>query len=259
MTKTSGQDAIAVAAAPPAAPVLAVGLGRGFGGKSTGLSELVWRARNQGRQVIVADGDARSATLAGLFPGETMQPPSEELADVKAWLSQVLNRMVKERQSAVLDLGGGDRVLMEYGRDLRLVEFCQRRGIEPLALYFLGPEQEDLRHVLAIWDAGYFQPKRTLLVLNEGVIREGRTVVGAFDRTMKDPGFVRMLEAGAVPVLMTRLACMDMLRQVGVGLYDAAVGGGDKPFDPVEQFMVEDWLDDLEAKRARSGASGWLP
>jgi hypothetical protein len=31
------------------APVLAVGLGRGFGGKSTGLAELVWRARNQGR------------------------------------------------------------------------------------------------------------------------------------------------------------------------------------------------------------------
>jgi hypothetical protein len=41
-----------------------------------------------------------------------------------------------------------------------------------------------LRHVLAIGEAGYFQPKRTLLVLNEGVIREGRTVVGAFDRTM---------------------------------------------------------------------------
>ncbi|MFC7694397.1 hypothetical protein ACFQY5_37520 [Paeniroseomonas aquatica] len=57
-----------------------------------------------------------------------MSPPTEELPDVKTWLSQVLNRMVKERRSAVLDLGGGDRVLQEYGRDLRLVEFCARRG-----------------------------------------------------------------------------------------------------------------------------------
>ena len=68
----------------------------------------------------------------------------------------------------MLDLGGGDRVLQEHGRDLRLVEFCARRGIEPLALYFLGSEDEDLRHVLSIWEAGYFRPRRTLLVLNEG-------------------------------------------------------------------------------------------
>ena len=65
-----------------AAPVLAVGLGRGFGGKSTGLSELVWRARDQGRDVIVADGDARSRTLAGLFP-EAVSPATDELPDVK--------------------------------------------------------------------------------------------------------------------------------------------------------------------------------
>ena len=52
---------------------------------------------------------------------------------------------------------------------------------------------------------------------------------------------------------------MDMIRQAGVGFYDAAAGAGDKPLDPVEQFMVEDWLADLEAKRQRAGAAGWLP
>jgi hypothetical protein len=238
--------------------VLAVGLGRGFGGKSTGLAELVWRARNAGREVIVADGDPRSRTLASMFP-EAMQPPTEELPDVKAWLTGVLNRMVKERRSAVLDLGGGDRVLQEYGRDLRLVEFCARRGIEPLALYFLGPEDEDLRHVLSIWEAGYFRPRRTLLVLNEGVIREGRTVAGAFGRTLDDQGFRRMVEEGAVPVLMHRLACMDVVRRGGLGLYAAAAGDSGAPLDPVEQFMVEDWLADLEGKRAQAGAAAWLP
>ena len=71
MAKANGQDTAT-------AQVLAVGLGRGFGGKSTGLAELVWRARNQGREVIVADGDPRSRTLAGMFP-EAMSPPTEEL------------------------------------------------------------------------------------------------------------------------------------------------------------------------------------
>jgi hypothetical protein len=251
MAKANGQDT-------SPAPVLAVGLGRGFGGKSTGLAELVWRARNQGRSVIVADGDARSKTLAGIFPDATF-PPTEELPDIKAWLNTVLNSMVKEKRSAVLDLGGGDRVLMEYGRDLRLVEFCSRRGIEPLALYFLGPEEEDLKHVLAIWEAGYFRPKRTLLVLNEGVIREGRTVAGAFEKTLAHPGFEKMGQAGAVPILMQRLACMDLVKTNGAGFYAAASGEGDKPLDPVEEFQVQDWIEDLEGKRQKAGAVAWLP
>lgn len=241
-----------MAKATSSATVLAVGLGRGFGGKSTILAEMIWRARAQGRDPIVADGDARSKTLAGMFP-EATTPPTEELADVKAWLTGVLNAMVKEGRSAVLDLGGGDRVLLEYGRDLRMVEFCARRGIEPLAVYALGPEPEDLAHVLSIWRAGYFRPQRTLLVLNEGVIRSDRTVAGAFERTLSDPGFVEMVQAGAKPVLLTRLACMDQVKAKGGGFY--AVKG----LDPVEEFMCSDWLEDLEQKREKAGAAAWLP
>jgi hypothetical protein len=240
-------------------PVLAVGLGRGFGGKSTGLSELVWRARDQGRDVIVADGDARSRTLAGMFP-EAVSPASDELPDVKEWLSGILNRMVEERRSAVLDLGGGDRVLQEYGRDLLLVEFCAEYGIEPLALYFLGPEEEDLKHVLSIWEAGYFRPKRAFLVMNEGVIREGRTMAGAFGPTLGDPGVAGMIAAGAVPVLMKRLACMDLVRRSGLGFYGAASGAKGatgRPLDPTYAFMVRKWLRDLEGERA--ARAGWLP
>lgn len=110
----------------PSPTILAVGLGRGFGGKSTILAEMVWRARAQGRDPIVADGDARSKTLAGIFP-EATTPETEELPDLKAWLTGVLNTIIREGRSAVLDLGGGDRVLLEYGRDLRLVEFCATR------------------------------------------------------------------------------------------------------------------------------------
>ena len=245
----------------PPSPVLAVGLGRGYGGKSTGLSELVWRARDQRREIIVADGDTRSRTLAGLFP-DAMVPATGELPDVKDWLSGVLNRMVVEQRSAVLDLGGGDRVLQEYGRDLLLVEFCAEYGIEPLALYFLGPDAEDLRHALSIWEAGYFRPGRAFLVLNEGVIRDGRTIAGAFEATLGDPGLARMVEAGAVPVMMKRLACMDLVRRSGLGFYAAASGekgASGRPLDPTYAFMVRKWLRDLEAERRDQVGNGWLP
>ena len=56
-----------------------------------------------------------------------------------------------------------------------------------------------------------------------------------------------------------RVACMDLVRRGGVGLYQAATGDGGAPLDPVEQFMVEDWLADLERKRADAGATTWLP
>jgi hypothetical protein len=255
---TSGGQAAGKSTVPSPAPVLAVGLGRGFGGKSTLLAELAWRAMAAGRPVIVADGDARSRTLSDLFP-DAVSPSSEELPDVKAWLSSVLNAMVKEKRSAVLDLGGGDRVLLEYGRDLKLVEFCSRRGIEPLAIYVLGPESEDLRHCVSIWEAGYFNPKRLLLVLNEGVIRDGRTVAGAFEGTMNDRGFRAMVEAGAKSFLLTRLACMDEVREHGLSIHDAASGLGPDPLDPVQSFMAEDWLDDLDRNIRTLGISGWLP
>jgi hypothetical protein len=236
-------------------PVLAVGLGRGSSGKSTVLAEMIWRAQAQGRQPIVADGDARSKTLSGLFTDATA-PASEEIADVKAWLTGLLNRAVKDQRSIVLDLGGGDRTLLEYGRDLRLVEFCTRRGIQPLGVYVLGPEAEDLSHIVTIWDAGYFRPQRCLLLLNEGTIREGRTVAGAFERTMHDPGFLRMVEGGAQPILLRRLACMDVVKAVRGGFYEAASG---ESLDPVEAYMVEDWLADLEGKRRATDAAAWLP
>lgn len=236
-------------------PVLVVGLGRGGSGKSTMLAEQVWRARSQGRDVIVADGDPRSKTLLGMFP-DAMTPISEEMPDIKAFLAELLNRMVKENRSGVLDMGGGDRALLDFGRDLRLVEFCLRKGIDPLALYCLGPDREDLEHVMAIYDGGYFRPERALLIFNEGVIRSGKTVSGAFEPSMSDPRMAEMAKNGAKPILLHGLASMAQVKAAQGGFYAELASGA---LDPVEEFMLEDWLVDYEAKRVKAGVVGWLP
>ncbi|MDB5848233.1 MAG: uncharacterized protein JWP29_1985 [Rhodoferax sp.] len=237
-------------------PVLVVGLGRGSVGKSTCLAELVWRAQAAGRDPIVADFDPKSRTLSMMFPGAAT-PATEETADMKEAMTGLLNQMVSTRRSAVLDLGTGERALVEYGRDMPLVKFCERRGIEPVALFVMGPDDEDWRHVESIWKTGAFNPSRVILALNEGVVKGGMTVAGAFNRTINQPGFKAMMEAGAKFLLVQRLAAMAAAKETGASFYDIAIGKVAQ--DPVTEFMTETWLGDMEARRLQAKVTEWLP
>lgn len=243
--------------APTTSPVLAIGLGRGGSGKSTGLAELVWRAKNAGRSVIVADGDTLSKTLTDTFPGEVTSPGSDQFLDVRSWLNGLLSQVGTKRQSAVLDLGGGDRMLQEYGRKLPIVEFCSSYGIDPVAIYYLGPSVEDLRHVLAIWSSGHFRPERTLLMLNEGVIDAGSRMADAFAATLRNPDFIEMLKSGAKPIVLPRLECMEEIKASRLGFHDAT--GPNVALDIISKFQLGIWLRDLEAKRAEADILSWLP
>jgi hypothetical protein len=78
--------------------------------------------------------------------------------------------MAESRASLILDLGGGDRVLAEYGRELALPVFCESVGVEPLSIYMIGPDMEDFDHILTIYRAGYFRTERSILVMNESLV-----------------------------------------------------------------------------------------
>ena len=246
--------------------VLAGRMGRGRTGGTTLLDWAIQFARSHGRAVAIGDGDRRNATLAGLYPpgtvGGARQPESDEVPDVKDFMTSLLSDMVTSGSSLVFDLGGGDRVLSEYGRDLGLAEFCESAGIESLALYMSGPERDDFEHVLAIWRAGYFNAKRSVLVLNEHLVTGGRTTQGAFNAIINDPGYDAMLEAGVVSVFMPRLPCMAEMRRAGLSFLDAINGkpGLDgKPLDPVRQFMIKTWHNKMLGQFTQAGAIEWLP
>ena len=246
--------------------VLAVRMGRGRTGGSTLLDWLIQCSRDAGRTVAIADGDRRNPTLAGLYPpgtpGGATQPATDETADVKDWITQLLAETVASKSSLVLDLGGGDRVLSEYGRDLGLIEFCEATGIEPLALFVSGPEMDDFEHVLAIWRAGYFSSKRSVLVFNENLVTQGRTPVGAFEPIMNRPEIKEIMLGGVEIVFMPRLPCMNEMRRLGLSFLDAIhnkPGSGGKPLDPVRQFMVLTWHKKMVTAFEKAGAIGWLP
>lgn len=247
-------------------PILATRLGRGRLGGSTVCDFLVQRGRKAGRAVMVADGDRRNPTLAGLYPpggpGGASVPTSDELADMKDWITEQVGQMVSTRSSMVLDLGGGDRVLSDYGEDLPLADFCEAAGVTCLPLYFTGPEQDDFDHIMAIHRAGYFRGEKAILFMNESMVRSGKTTIGAFDEIISRPEMETLEKEGVKIVLVPRLPCMKELRASGLSFYEAAAnkpGKNGKPLDPVRHFMVKHWIERLETAFTEIGVAEWLP
>ena len=256
---------------PKATPVfirdaIAFRLGRGRTGGSTLLDIVVQLARRDGREVIVGDGDRRNPTLAALYPpgqpGGAFVPPTDDTQDMKDWITGLIGQAIEGRSSLVLDLSGGDTFLQDYGRDLALVPFCETQGLNPVALFTTGPEMDDYEHVLKIWRAGYFRPKRAVLVLNEHLVMQGRTPAGAFNAIMARPEGRELGAAGLKVMVMPRLPCMAEVRKSGLSFLDAAAGkpGPDgRPFNPVRRFMVSQWVQRVQEEIASIGAAEWMP
>ena len=247
-------------------PILATRLGRGRLGGSTVCDFIIQRGRKAGRSVMVADGDRRNPTLAGLYPpgapGGASVPSSDEMGDMKDWITEQVGQMVTSRSSMVLDLGGGDRVLSDYGQDLPLADFCTASGVDCLPLYFTGPEKDDFDHIVAIREARYFAAPQAVLFLNESLVRSGKTTAGAFDEMLDRREFEEMQSGGVRLIFIPRLPCMTEFRASGLSFYDAAgnkPGRNGKPMDPVRQFMVKTWIERLESQFVETGIADWLP
>jgi hypothetical protein len=247
-------------------PVMVVRHGRGRTGGSTFADYLIQRARHAGRPILIGDGDRRNATLAGLYPpsekGGASQPDTDETPDVKDWIGRLVGQMVEARTSLVLDLGAGDQVLAEFGRELALPEFCESVGVLSLSVYMIGPDVEDFEHVLKIAKAGVFESKRSILVMNESLVRAGKTPMKAFDHILDHPEVEKLLDAGLRILMMPRILYLDQMRKAGLNFFDAAAGlcGNEgKPLDPLVQFALKTWLDKIERQFEDNGVAGWLP
>jgi hypothetical protein len=253
-------------------PRLLIRAGRGRTGGSTGLDLAIQRARHQGRRVKPMDGDLRSRTLSSLYPARcpdgkplldgASAPETDELPDIKKWLSGEFDSMVEDGVSRALDLSGGDRVMQEYVRDLALHDFCRDFGITPTVALFLGPDTEDFRHAAEILRSGEFPSERTVLVMNEGVIRHGQTTEGAFESILAQPELAVLAEQGVLVMFLPRLTCMSVLRERGLGFYDAAAMRLDKNgvrASPTLAHMTKSWLAAFEREVNGHDLADWLP
>ena len=164
--------------------------------------------------------------------------------------------------SRVVDISGGDRVLQELLQDLNLGGFCDSVGIRFVSLCMIGPDVEDFRHIREAADVGDLQPKHMMLVMNEGVIRQGQNAVGAFDGIAASPDFESLVKAGARAVSMRRLPCMDIFREQRADVFAVATGqpdaSGNRPRATLVH-MARKWIEDSEAEHVRRRTVEWLP
>jgi hypothetical protein len=253
-------------------PRLVIRAGRGRTGGSTGLDLAIQRARHFGRRVKPLDGDLRSRTLSELYPshdpaGKPIEdgasaPKSDELPDIKVWLSAELDEMVETGVSRALDLSGGDRVIQEYVRDLALADFCRDFGVDMTFAVYLGPDMEDFRHATQLLTSGEVKCERTLLVLNEGVIRQGQTTTGAFDGIVGHSDFLALLGAGARSMFLRRLTCMAAVRERGLRFYDLldrSPGAAGEGVSPTLHHMTKAWLAAYESALEKNDVREWMP
>jgi hypothetical protein len=247
-------------------PVAAVRAGRGRNGGSTVSDLLIQLGRVEGREIVIADGDLRNSTLARFYPpgtpGGALQPASDDLYDMKEFFTSALGKAIEAGASLVADFGGGDRFLQEYGRELALVEMCESVGIEPLALYVTGPDPDDFEHVLSIWKAKVFRPRRALLFLNEHLVSHDRSPVGAFDALMRRSEMAEMIAQGVKVIVVPRLSSMIQMREAGLSIFDAMngrPGTTGAPLDPIRRFMVKHWLGLINRSLVDANVLDWLP
>jgi hypothetical protein len=167
--------------------------------------------------------------------------------------------MAADKTSMVLDMGGGDKVLEVHAKDLNLPEFCEAAGVQALAIYSIGPTEEDFDHAMSIYERGFLRTDRSLLVLNESLVLAGKSAGGAFDFVFADPRYAQ-IAARTQSVIMPKLACMVAMRNEALSFYDAAEGKRGKSGRPMSlghQFMVKTWINRMEENLSQ--VEDWLP
>jgi hypothetical protein len=232
-------------------PKLVVTHGRGGTGKSTFVRVMAERAQTAGRPIVIADADRTNATLASFF-SDVVRPDHPDDKTVTDWLDALVNQQAEARLTVALDMGGGDQVFKRFAQSVELSSLLDSVGIMPVALHFIGPDIDDLAYLRDIEESRAFCPAQTVLVLNDGLIKDGRTGEAAFEAIRSDPIYTKALKRGAQEVVFPRLGCMQEI--VSQRISFAAAG---RTLSLTNKHRVSLWLRAVD--HAITPIAHWLP
>lgn len=229
--------------------------GRGKTGKTTLLRWIAETSFQRGSTPILADIDPSNASFSRYF-NNVARPETDNPAGVARWLQQLIEHCVTERQSAIVDLGGGDTTLRTLATEMPgLAHAMEGSGVAPVMLYLLGTQTEDLTPAITLSGRG-FAPKAQALVLNEVAIDVGTTRAEAFGRLTKLPGFIDLAKT-SVPVWMPRLFSAEAIEARQCRFFDARDGKVTPPLGLFDGARLRTWLDAMDLRLA--GISSWIP
>lgn len=224
--------------------------GRGKTGKSVLIRTLVELSAELGGFPIIGDIDRTNQSL-GAFPhlsANIRRPSHADDVVITDWLTEQVNEQIDGTgNTLILDCGGGDQVGKFWVRDLELAPFLETHGIRPVVVHVVGGDADDLAYMRDLEIVSKFQPKDTVIVLNEGVIH-GRSPAAAFTPIVEHPIFRAVHDRGARVMRLPRLGCMTDIDRLRVSFKDASAGAvmdGRARLGPIQRQMVTLWMRDV--------------
>ena len=243
---------------------LLVLLGPQNSGKSLLGRAVIERAREEGRDPLILDGDRNDAYLASMFteaegagPNRVHRPGYADDATVKAWLDAELSEMEGDGRSRVLDMGGGDLVFPDYAREREIVAMLAdaRGAIEPVAVHMILPTVSDLAVLERMEAENLFTPIATILALNAGPVGDTRPADVVFRRVRETGAYRAALARGAREIVVPTLGCMDLVDDTGLSFEQAMARTS--PLGLAHRQMVATFRRRLHAELDK--VAPWLP
>jgi hypothetical protein len=133
-----------------------------------------------------------------------------------------------------------------------LAALLHAEGIMPVALHFFSPDIDDLAYLQDIEQSGAFCPAQTVLVLNEGLIKDARPVDAAFAELREHSIFRAALKRGAKEIVLPRLSCMQEVNSRRLSF-----AGAEKELGLTNRQRVALWR--RAVAKALAPIDSWLP
>ena len=144
-----------------------------------------------------------------------------------------------------------------FAAELHLVEMLTEAHIQPVAMHLLGPDFDDLAYLRDAEESKAFCPPATAIVLNEGLIRDGRPREAAFQPIERHPVYQAAIERGATQAWFPRLGCMAEVNAIAHPSFERAATDAACGLGLTNRQRVAVWRREVE--QALQPIAAWLP
>lgn len=236
-------------------PKIIIAAGRGKTGKTLLLRWLTERSLGAGASVMLADIDRTNASFSTFFD-DVARPDTDVPAGILRFMQAFLDHCIRQRQSAIIDVGGGDTTMREIATEMPgFATHLDAEGMSLVPFYLAGTQPDDLAPLATLTGRG-FTPRAQAMVLNEYSMDAGLSRETAFSRIVASPTFKANI-GGMVPIFMPRLHAADAVESRRSSFGEAADGQTKPPLGFFDRSRVQHWLSTME--RRFEGVKSWMP
>jgi hypothetical protein len=177
--------------------------------------------------------------------------------EVRAWLLRFIAYAVEHKNTAIIDLGGGDTALRSLLSEMPTI-FAEidAAGLAPVALYMSGPQPDDLAPIVTLSSHG-FAPEARAIIFNEGIAEPGLPRAQSFADVARHPIVRGEIADSALVLWMPRLFAAAAVESRRASFGAARDGKTELSLNMFDRTRVRAWLEAMEHRF--SGVTSWMP